>query len=219
MILIATASPDVLARCSQGLQPFGMMLTVAEYGSLKEVLVKVEAQILLLDLALPGLNGSKGVAELRKLNRLPKAVALGGALSDEMELDLFKIGVRGYCRSDVDSQQLKRIAVAVQRGELWIRRSLTPWLLDELGAQSRDDVQPTRMVAGRLVELTQREREIAALVCDGNSNKQIARRLDITERTVKAHLTEIFRKLGISDRLMLALRVMALVKTDREQIG
>jgi DNA-binding NarL/FixJ family response regulator len=55
--------------------------------------------------------------------------------------------------------------------------------------------------------LTQREYEIATLVGNGETNKQIARRLDITERTVKAHLTEVFRKLDIADRLKLALIV------------
>jgi DNA-binding NarL/FixJ family response regulator len=59
----------------------------------------------------------------------------------------------------------------------------------------------------RLANLTEREQEISVLIGSGESNKQIARRLDITERTVKAHLTEIFRKLGITDRLRLALLV------------
>jgi two-component system NarL family response regulator len=59
-----------------------------------------------------------------------------------------------------------------------------------------------------LLALTPREREIATLVGCGNSNKQIAHSLAITERTVKAHLSEIFRKLSISDRLTLALRVI-----------
>jgi two-component system NarL family response regulator len=62
-----------------------------------------------------------------------------------------------------------------------------------------------RAVVGRLVRLTVREQQIAALVGGGGTNKQIARRLAISERTVKAHLTEIFRKLGITDRLKLAL--------------
>jgi DNA-binding NarL/FixJ family response regulator len=66
------------------------------------------------------------------------------------------------------------------------------------------------------VDLTQREAQIALLVSDGNTNKQIAHRLDITERTVKAHLTQIFRKLGISDRFMLALRILSLTEPDRQ---
>jgi DNA-binding NarL/FixJ family response regulator len=97
------------------------------------------------------------------------------------------------------------IVDAVLRGELWIRRTLTPRLLDELGARLREESEGRREAVARLQALTRREREIADLVGNGESNKEIARRLDITERTVKAHLTEIFRKLRIADRLKLAL--------------
>ena len=113
--------------------------------------------------------------------------------------------MRGYCRDNIDPQLLKRVIVAVQVGELWIRRSLVPRLLDELGVQFSSTVDDKRAVTGRLAYLTVREREIAALVGSGGTNKQIAKQLDISERTVKAHLTEIFRKLGIADRLKLAL--------------
>jgi two-component system nitrate/nitrite response regulator NarL len=181
---------------------------VAEYGSLKQALLQTKPQILLLDIALPGLNGLKGVTEVRKVNPLTKIIVLTEPLPDRMELALFKAGVSACCPADIDFQQLTRVIAAVEQGELWIRRTLTPRLLDELGLRSREEEQPRRAAAGRLVRLTQREREIAALVGQGNSNKLIARQLDITERTVKAHLTEIFRKLGIRDRLMLALEVM-----------
>ena len=116
-------------------------------------------------------------------------------------------------------QLLERVIVAVEHGELWIRRSITPRLLDELGAKLRDETQPKRLVVGRLAELTQREREIAELIGNGESNKEIARRLLITERTVKAHLTGIFGKPGIGDRLRLALQVRAHPKMEVEAVN
>jgi two-component system NarL family response regulator len=219
MILIATASSHLLDRCRQGLQKFGVMVSVSEYGSLKEALIQVKPQVVLLDLDLPQLEGKRGVSRLIKLNTSTKIIALNGPISHEMELALFKVGVWGCCQADIDPQELKRIVVAVQQGELWIRRTLTPHLLADPAAQFHNDMQAKSAVAGGLIELTQREREIAALVGRGNSNKQIARRLDISERTVKGHLTEVFRKLGINDRLVLGLRMMALIENDREQIG
>ena len=159
------------------------------------------------------------VASLRKRNSATKIVALSRSVSDEAELTLFRSGVRGCCRLDIDPLLLARVVVAVRQGELWIRQSLTPRLLDELGEKLRHE---NRIVAasslGRLAELTLREREIAALIGNGDSNKQIARQLAITERTVKAHLTGIFRKLGIADRLGLALRVTATVEAEREHM-
>jgi two-component system NarL family response regulator len=199
----------MLARWEQGLQGVDGILTARRLDSLMEGLVLVVPQILLLDFDLPALDGPRGVANLRMANPATKIIALTGVVSDETELALFKAGVRGCCRSDVDPQLLKRIVVAIQQGELWIRRSITPRLLDELGARLRDETRTTHVVAGRLADLTLREREIAELIGNGESNKQIARQLFITERTVKAHLTGIFRKLGIGDRLSLALRVSA----------
>ena len=212
MILIASSCPDTLARCEQGLQGFAAVLTVRQPESLRECLVHLAPQILLLDLGLPGFDGPKGVAALRKANPTTKIIALTGSLSDEAELALFKTGVRGCCRSDIDPQLLKRVVVAIEQGELWIRRSITPRLLDEL--RSLADTH-----FGRLADLTQREREIAALIGNGESNKQIARQLSITERTVKAHLTGIFRKLGIADRLRLALQVRAQPEGERERLN
>jgi DNA-binding NarL/FixJ family response regulator len=219
MILIATASPALLERCTRGARRFGMILNVADNDFLKEALVRIKPEILLLDLDLPQMNGQRGIAAVRKLNPLTKTIVLSGPLSDDAELSLFIAGARGCCPRDIDSERLESAIIAVHKEELWIRRTLTPRLLDELGAWPRAEIQPRRADAGRLAELTLREREIAALVSGGNSNKQIARRLDITERTVKAHLTEIFRKLGVSDRLMLALCVMTRHDTENREVS
>ena len=207
MFLIATASEETLARWKQGLEGFAPLWVVTDLDSLAEGMRRRKPQVLLLDLDLPGLDDMTIIAGLRKLNCATNIVALSGAIPDETELALFKAGVRGCCRSDIDPQLLKRIVIAVQQGEVWIRRTLTPRLLDELGALSPDETQPARAIVGRLADLTERQLEIAALVGTGDSNKQIARQLVITERTVKAHLTEIFRKLGVADRLKLALIV------------
>ena len=218
MILIASSSSDMLARWEQGLQGDDVILTVRRLDSLREGLVRAMPQVLLLDFDLPGLDGPKGIAGLRKSSPATKIIAVTGIVSDEMELAMFKAGVRGCCRSDIDPQLLKRIVVAVEQGELWIRRSITPRLLDELGARLRDETRTTHG-AGRLAGLTPREREIAELIGNGENNKQIARRLFITERTVKSHLTGIFRKLGVLGRLNLALRVSGRPDADGQRVN
>ena len=91
-----------------------------------------------------------------------------------------------------------------QHGELWIRRGLVPKLVDSLTADHEDTMNGA---TGRFAVLTPREIEIARLIGQGASNKGIARQLSITERTVKAHLTMIFRKTGVEDRVKLALMV------------
>jgi two-component system NarL family response regulator len=207
VILIASASQPLLTAWKQELQALSSVLAVTETDSLGEALVRIRAHVLVVDLDLPDLGGTRGIASLWRLHKATKIVVCSTALSDDAELALFLSGVRGCCRRDIDPQLLKRAVVAVQEGELWIRRSLTHRLLEELAARVGPQGPEVSPAASRLADLTEREQEIAVLVGSGESNKQIARRLDITERTVKAHLTQTFRKLGIADRLRLALLV------------
>ena len=208
MILIASAMPEYLGSWEQALTGVASVLTARHFESLKDGLARIGPRVLLLDLDLPGLDGARGVAALRKTAPATKLIAFfAGAASDELEIALFKLGVRGCARRDIEPQLLKRIVVAIEQGELWIRRSITPRLLDELSARFREATNPAPAAGDQLALLTLREREIVKLIGSGESNKQIARELCITERTVKAHLTGIFRKLGVADRVRLALRV------------
>lgn len=175
--------------------------------SVRRELVRIKPQILLLDHDMPKLDGTKGVSGLMKLNPETRVIILSRLISDEIEWALFRAGIRGCCRSDTESEQLKNIVECVQQGELWIRRALSWHLLNELVMITQERNRITQAVNDLLTNLTKREHEIATLVGNGESNKQIARRLDITERTVKAHLTEVFRKLDVVDRLKLALIV------------
>ena len=214
LILTASASPAVLGRWRDALSGFGRVLAVGDLVSLNERLEQSKPQVLLLDADLLAPKGPVAITGLRKSNPATRIIVLGADVSDEMELALFKSGVRGFAHVDIDPQVLKRIVVAVQEGELWIRRRITLRLLDELSVGAHGEIPHRRETDARLAVLTNREREIAKLIGNGETNKQIARQLCITERTVKAHLTEIFRKLGIGDRLRLALRVKAQLETD-----
>jgi DNA-binding NarL/FixJ family response regulator len=207
VILIASASQPLLTAWKQELQSLSSVLAVTETDSLGEALFRIRPHVLLIDLELPDLGGTQGIARLWRRYRATRIVVCSTALSDDAELALFLGGVRGCCQRDIDPQLLKRVVVAALDGELWIRRSLTHRLLDELAARAGPQGATASAAASRLANLTEREHEISVLIGSGESNKQIARRLVITERTVKAHLTEIFRKLGIADRLRLALLV------------
>ena len=206
ILILASPCQDKLARWELGLNGVATISRIAsEFGSLKECIARIKPQILLLDYDLPGLDGVNGTTGLMRLSPETKIVILGGALSDETEWGLFKAGVRGCCRDSIDPQFLKGIVAAVQQGELWIRRTLTYRLLDDLKVASTKKKQHNLAFLKLLGNLTEREYEIAVRVGNGDTNKQIAESLAITERTVKAHLSEIFRKLGIADRLKLVL--------------
>ena len=213
MILLASSSPDRLSNWKQGVRGFPHISCVGGFDLLRDKIVRSKPQILLLDHDLPGLDSPSHIADLKKLSPETKIVILSRALSDKTEWELFKAGVRGCCKKDIDPKQLVTVIAAIQQGELWIRRTLTCRLLDELGMIALEKNQIKQAASDLLANLTRREHEIATLVGNGESNKQIAQRLEITERTVKAHLTEVFRKLKVADRLKLALIVTSSLGT------
>lgn len=114
-----------------------------------------------------------------------------------------RCGFRGYCHWDIGHVLWPRMINAMRHGELWLGRSLLNGC-----ALALADAQPP-MAPHQLWQstLTPREREVALLVAEGESNKVVARRLGLSERTVKDHLTHIFAKLDLHDRVQLALAV------------
>jgi DNA-binding NarL/FixJ family response regulator len=210
MLLIATACPTLRAQCNLGLQSYGTIVTTASFALLEQVILKMPCTVLFIDIDLPGFDGAATLARLHRINPASRIIVLGRDFSDDAELALVLAGAHGLCSSDMEADQIGNVFLAVARGEIWIRRSLMPRLVERMRAAApapAERIYPNRRP---FPQLTPREQEIAELVGDGNSNKQIARTLSIAERTVKAHLSEIFRKLAISDRLVLALRVIAM---------
>jgi DNA-binding NarL/FixJ family response regulator len=156
--------------------------------------------LLLLDPALLPATEDSGINEIFTVSpdtRLLLLETTDCPVIDQMAL--FKMGVHGFCRSDMPPELLVKAVNAVSSGELWIQRSLITQVIDEL-AHGRSPA-----VRNKIKCLTPRELEVARMVHMGGNNKSIARELDISERTVKAHLSAIFRKLEIENRLHLAL--------------
>lgn len=154
------------------------------------------------------------LAVLRKVVGTSPLIALSNRPDNEEALALFSAGVRGYCNAHATAANLRQVANVVQAGGLWIGEALMQRLLTSTqSAMSRIPVAASTLDEGasasadRLSLLTKRELEVARTVAGGSSNKEIARQLGITERTVKAHVGAVFQKLGVRDRLHLALVV------------
>ena len=207
-LVLASPGNHKLDRWKNGLNGYAQIAHIKNLDSLKDELSLVKPEVLLLDHDLPGLDGPRGITHLRELSPDTKIVMLSGPTSDDDEWAFFRAGVRGYCSRDIDPQSLKTLVGAVQQGELWIRRTLTYRLLEQLGDSSSKKSKKNKIhrdCLSQLASLTLREYEIALRVSNGENNKEISRSLDITERTVKAHLTEVYRKLGVDDRVKLAV--------------
>ena len=207
MILLASSYEEMLDEWRRSLTDVSSVLCINDHELLNHELARRKPPILLIDHDFLGNDGSKKIEGLLALSPKTQIIISSPGISDEMEWKLFKSGIRGCYRDSIEPGEIKRVVKAVWQGELWIRRKLVHHMLDELVVTTKEKKHIERAVNNLLENLTKREYEIAILVGRGESNKQIARRLDITERTVKAHLTEIFRKLAITDRIKLALLV------------
>ena len=142
-----------------------------------------------------------------KLRQIP-CVVLSDRPTDEEALAAFAAGARGYCNTHAASQLLTQIAAVVLQGGLWIGESLMQRLVS---ATSRLQALPSTAATEKnenwSTTLTDREEQVARTLAGGASNKEIARTLGITERTVKAHVGAILEKLQVRDRLQLSLIV------------
>ncbi|MFV8818044.1 response regulator transcription factor [Haliea sp. E17] len=142
------------------------------------------------------------IAEVRAAVAFGWPVVIMAATPGEAEaFQLLNEGARGYCHVEAAPEQLREIALVVEHGGFW----MPPELMQRYLALSLRVVPPPVAVDNELNELTSRELMVAEQVAHGASNREIAATLKITERTVKAHLSAIFEKLGVRDRVQLAL--------------
>ena len=213
-LIVASSYQERLATWGRGLNGFAGTTLITDIlitdglDILRKEVARIKPQILMLDFDLLGSEGLNVVVNLRRLCAESKIIIMASDISEDLEWELLKAGMRGCCRGNIEPKHLAQVVAAVQNGELWIRRTLTGRLIDEL-SHTPSKIKTYRATLALLSKLTQREYDIALRVGDGEHNKQIAQACKITERTVKSHLTEIYLKLGVTDRLNLALVLAA----------
>ena len=127
-------------------------------------------------------------------------VVLSNLPSNEEGLLAFSVGAAGYCNALALPDVLQQVSGVVEQGGLWVGQDLMQRLFTALTTHAA----PSQ---NQLTGLSAREHQVAQAVARGGTNKEIARAMGITERTVKAHLTAVFEKLGVRDRLQLSLIV------------
>ena len=150
--------------------------------------------VVLMDLRMPGMDGLTAIARLQETHPEVAVIILTTYREDDLILQGLRAGAQGYLLKDTDRATLLDAIRAAARGETL----LTPEIMASLLAQTQTRPGPTPSDQGPV--LTDREREVLAGVARGERNKEIAFRLGITERTVKAHLSSIFNKFGVDSR-------------------
>ena len=167
-----------------------------------KVVHQLKPHVLLLDLSLPKLSGLEVLAELSKLELQTRTIMLTAAIEREQVVEALQLGVRGIVLKHSALQLLLKSIRCVNEGQYWVGQEGVSDLIQALRR-----MKPSRGVSEppRNFGLSSREMEVIALIVAGYTNKDLARELGISENTAKHHLTNIFDKLGVSNRLELVL--------------
>lgn len=160
-------------------------------------LVKSKPDVLLLDINMPKKNGIEVLEKIKKKNIQTKVLILTVHNEVEYLLKAVDIGVDGYILKDSESVELKKAINTVMSGESYIQPNLIPALNNKLVSRDNDK--------DKIDSLTKRELEVLICVANGMFNRDIADKLKISERTVKNHITSIFKKISVVDRTQAAV--------------
>ena len=199
-VMIADDHSLIREGIKQLLEFDGSIEVISEASNGTECLDKLEnafPDVLLLDINMPEKNGLEVLDEIKKKEYDIKVLIL--TVHNELEylLKAVDIGVDGYILKDSESSELKRAIQAVLDGENYIQASLIPALNNRLANRDIDK--------DKIDSLTSRELEVLIQVANGMFNKEIATCLNISERTVKNHVSNIFKKIDVSDRTQAAV--------------
>ena len=202
MIKVMLADDHVLIRegIRQLLEFDGTIEVIEEVNDGDECLEKlsnVMPDLLLLDINMPNKNGVEVLAEIRKRNLPIKVLMLTVHNEVDYLIKAVDIGVDGYIVKDSGSVELKKAINSIMSGENYIQPNLIPALNKRLVARDSDQ--------DKIDLLTNREIEVLIQVANGMFNKEIANSLGISERTVKNHVSNIFKKIDVNDRTQAAV--------------
>lgn len=157
---------------------------------------ELKPDVVLMDVKMPGMDGIDALRKMRELANPAKVLIVTSFTEQRTVVPALRAGASGYVYKDVDPEALAGAIRSVHAGHVLLQPEVAGALL------SQDDQSSG---TGRGTNLTEREREVLGLIADGRSNREIARALVLSEKTVKTHVSNILMKLDLADRTQAAL--------------
>lgn len=176
---------------------------VAQAGDGEEAIEKAQEynpDVMLLDINMPKINGIETLRRLKDLGINSKTIMLTIHEDREYLFETMKIGANGYVLKDSDADGLIKAIRDVNHGKTYIQPSIASILVEELNEKGKIDGD-----YAKIESLTKREYEVLTLIAGGLNNREIANKLFISEKTVKNHVSNIFKKLEVNDRIQAAI--------------
>ncbi|MFD7263326.1 response regulator [Streptomyces sp. NPDC059874] len=158
---------------------------------------ELRPHVILMDVKMPGMDGIEALRRLRELANPARVLIVTSFTEQRTAIPALRAGAAGYVYKDIDPDALAGAIRSVHAGHVLLQPEVATALL----AQEEQNPATT----GRPGSLTDREREVLGLIADGRSNREIARALVLSEKTVKTHVSNILMKLDLSDRTQAAL--------------
>ncbi len=190
---------DGLRRLLEGADDMQIVGEASNGVECSKMLPKLKPDILLLDLRMPEKDGLGVLEEINFDNLATRVIVLTAAEDDRDVVRAMRLGARGVVLKQSASDLLHKSIRKVHEGEIWLDNRMTAEVIDAFKKSSESGQRREKPL------LSDREKEIVQLVAQGFRNREIGEKLFISEQTVKNHLHNIFDKLGVSDRLELAL--------------
>lgn len=201
-LFVADSDPLARAAVAQMVEGHPLIRLADELSSREELVAEVTrqpAEVILIDLALPPNGGLDALRRVKEADAGAKVVLMGEAMDDWAISEAIRLGARGALSKDAARQMLLACVSEVYAGHFWVER--------QAGQNSarilQENIAPVRSSAG--ARLSQREKQVIGFILEGCTNRQIAETIQTSEQVVKNHLSRIFDKVGVYNRLELAL--------------
>lgn len=206
-VVIADDHPLVRRALAASLDQVLSGAEITEVGSLPEATAALErgdTDLLLLDLQMPGMSGLASLAALRSAYPAVPILVVSANEDPLIMREVLEFGASGFLPKSTPVAEIGAAVAAILAGGIWLPEAASVAYLDESESE----------LAQGIAELTPQQRRVLILLTDGKSNKQIAFELAVTEATVKAHLSQIFRKLGVRSRTQAVISARRLTRAD-----
>lgn len=166
-----------------------------------DMALKYDPDVILLDINMPKMNGIDVLRRLKDLGVGSKIIMLTIHEDREYLIETMKIGANGYVLKDSDADTLISAIRDVNNGRTYIQPSIASVLVEDISKSDKEYNEDLR----KIEMLTKREYEVLTLIAEGLNNKDIADKLFISEKTVKNHVSNIFKKIEVNDRIQAAI--------------